>query len=314
MTATASADECAYGVADLHVDLPLQVRWEGRPRDLSMPGGSVTAESLRAGCVRTMVLSLFLPPRVRHTVDEQIAQLETAEGIVRANPGVFGPEGVTPIYATEGSQALAGHLDRIPELVARGVRLFGVVHNRHNDLADSATDTAAGRGGLTPEGERFVRAVYAAGALVDVSHASDEAFDGVARIARELGRPIVATHSNARALAHHPRNLTDEQLRAVAASGGIVGLNFHASFLRRDEAPATIDDVVRHAAHLGRVMSPANVALGSDLDGHIRPAVGLETHAGVPDLVRALCRAGIQGEALRGLLGDNVRRVLQARP
>lgn len=310
MPMTASADECSYGVADMHVDLPLMVRWEGRPRDLSQPGSAVTSESLRVGCVRTMVLSLFLPPRVPHTVDEQIAQLETAEAIVRENPDVFRPDGVTPVYATEGSQAFAGHLDRIPELVRRGVRIFGVVHNRHNDLADSATDTSAGRGGLTAEGERFVRAVYAAGALVDVSHSSDDTFADVARIARELGRPILATHSNARAIADHARNLTDDQLRAIAASGGVVGLNFHASFLRRDDAPATIDDVVRHAKHMTDVMSAANVALGSDLDGHIRPAVGLETHAGIPSLVRALCAAGIQGEALQGLLGDNVRKVL----
>ncbi len=257
-----------------------------------------------------VVLSLFLPQdldgRRRHTMDDLLGVLDTAERLARENSDALGDV----VHGVEGSQALAGHLDRIPELVLRGVRLFGPVHARDNDLADSATDPHPSRGGLTDEGERFVRAVYAAGALVDVSHSSDEAFEDVVRIAREIGRPVVASHSNARALAHHARNLTDEQLRAVAATGGVVGLNFHTPFLRADGEAATVDDVVRHALHMTRIMGSDHLAIGSDLDGEIRPAEGLGSHAGIPALVRALCRAGIQGSALRGLLGDNARRVI----
>ncbi|MBI2892746.1 MAG: membrane dipeptidase [Deltaproteobacteria bacterium] len=305
-------------VADLHVDLPYQVHYLERPADLGRPAGQVDAASLRAGRLRLIVLSLFMPndvpgqarrARRRKTLAELLAVTDTADRIVRSNPDLFGAGRIRAVYSVEGSDALADHLDRIPELVRRGVVLFGPVHSSHNELADSATDPRPGRGGLTALGERFIRAVYAAGALVDVSHSSDSAFDDIARIASDLQRPLVATHSNARALADHPRNLTDDQLRAIAASGGLVGLNFHIPFLRRDGA-ATIADVVGHAMHMRRVMGPGHLAIGSDLDGDIRPARGLETHAGLGDLARALDAAGIRGPELADLLGASAARLL----
>lgn len=306
--------EAPNGVADLHIDLPYQVHYRGRSPDLSVQTGQVRTATLRRGCVRLAVLALYVPSGMAHarqTPDELFALLDGAERIVRGNPGVFGASGATrAVFGIEGAQALAGALDRIPTLVRRGVRLFGPVHAHHNDLADSATDPRPARGGLTPEGERFVRAVYAAGGLVDVSHASDEAFADVARLARAASRPIVATHSNARALARHPRNLTDAQLRAIAASGGIAGLNFHAAFLRDDGAPATVADVVRHARHMIDVMGAAHVAIGSDLDGNIRAARGLGSHAGMPTLARALRDAGISSPDVRAILGENALRVL----
>jgi membrane dipeptidase len=305
------------GVADLHVDLPYQVHYRGRAADLSRPGRDVDAASLRAGCVRVLTLSIYLPsapPSRVHTLAELRAVLATADGIVRDNPALFaGPDApVRAVYGIEGAGALAGHADEVPALVRRGVRLFGLTHRFHNALADSATDARPGRGGLTPEGQVFVRAVYAAGGLVDVSHSSDATFDAVARLAREAHRPIVATHSDARALADHPRNLTDAQLRAVAASGGVVGLNFHSGFLRRGGGAATLADVVRHAVYMARVMGAAHVAIGSDFDGEIRPPRGLRSHADLPALARALRAAGLSPAEVRGILGDNVRRVLGA--
>lgn len=303
------------GAVDLHVDLPYQAHYRGRPLDLARPGADVTAGTLLAGCVRVLTFSLFLPsagPQQQHTMEELRAVLATADALVAANPGLFaGPDApVRPLYAIEGAGALAGHSAELPALVRRGVRLVALTHRYHNALADSATDERPGRGGLTPEGVVVARAVYAAGALVDVSHASDAAFEAIARLARQAGRPLVATHSNARALAEHPRNLTDAQLRAIAASGGLVGLNFHSGFLRRDGAPAALADVVRHALYLVRVMGAEHVALGSDFDGELRPAQGLRTHAQLPALARALRAAGLTAEQVRGLLGDNARRVL----
>jgi len=145
---------------------------------------------------------------------------------------------------------------------------------------------------------------------VDVSHASTEAFDDIARIALRRGRPLVASHSNARALTDHRRNLDDAQLRAIAASGGVVGLCFHEPFLRLGASRASALDVARHARHMTDVMGPTHVALGTDLDGLITPAEGLDSHAGIPALVEALRQEGIEGESLAGLLFDNATRVL----
>ncbi|RLB63807.1 MAG: dipeptidase [Deltaproteobacteria bacterium] len=306
---------CAYGVVDLHVDLPFQVHYRGRSPDLSQPGSDVTTASLRAGCVQLLVLSIFLPTGLKprpHSLDELLAVLATGEAIVAANPLLtLSPgSGVTVVFSLEGSQAVAARPDLIPSLVQRRVLLFGLVHAHHNDLADSSSDPHPGRGGLTPAGERFVDAVYRAGALVDLSHASDEAFEDVARIAHQWGRPLVATHSNARAITPHRRNLTDAQLRTIASSGGIVGLAFHSPFLRHDRKQATANQVAGHARHLMEVMGPSHVAIGSDLDGLIHHAAGLESHQGIPALINALHRQGIDGESLHALLRDNALRVL----
>jgi membrane dipeptidase len=297
------------------VNLPFQLHYRGRSRDLYQPGGDVSAASLEAGCVQLVVLSLFLPMGLRHrslTADELAAVLTTAEATVAANPTLSRAGGTATrvAYALEGSQPVASRPDLIAHLVARGVVLFGLVHIHHNDLADSSSDPHPQRGGLTPAGERFVAAVYQAGALVDLSHASDDTFADVAAIAHRWRRPLVASHSNARALTPHHRNLTDDQLRAIAASGGIVGLTFHSPFLRHDRQPATVDDVARHARHMIDVMGPSHVAIGSDLDGLIQHATGLETHRGMTALIAALKRHGIGGHALRALLRDNALRVL----
>jgi membrane dipeptidase len=300
-------------VADLHVDLPYQVHYRGRAADLTQPGGQVTAASLRAGPVRFALLSLFLWSGLReprHDYADFLALLDTGERIVSENRTVFGADGVDYLFSVEGSHALVGHEDALPTLIARGVRVYGLTHSRHNALADSATDRRRGHGGLSDAGRRFVRAVYAAGGLIDVSHCSDAAFAHIAAIARELDRPLIATHSNARALARHPRNLTDDQLRAIAASGGVVGLNFHSPFLRDDGARASIADVVRHARHMIAIMGAEHVAIGSDLDGAIRAARGLDSHAGMPALARALRDAGIGSDAVEQILGGNVARVL----
>lgn len=175
--------------------------------------------------------------------------------------------------------------------------------------AGSSTDPRHRNLGLTVDGRRFVRAVLAAGALVDLAHASESTFWDVAALAHEQGRPLLVSHTASRALRDHPRNLSDAQLREVARSGGVVGLTLHAPHLV-DGLEATVGDVARHAAHLVAVMGPTHVAIGSDIDGRIHPVRGLRTHAGIPKLARALRDAGLSG-ALGAILRSNAARVLR---
>jgi membrane dipeptidase len=141
-----------------------------------------------------------------------------------------------------------------------------------------------------------VRACEALGILVDTAHMTQTAFWDTARIAT---RPLVASHSNAHALSPNARNLTDRQLDAIAETGGLVGLNFHAAFLRADCAgdPDTpLETCIRHLDHLLGRLGERGVALGSDLDG-CDPPVALADVSGLPRLVEAMRRAGY-GEAL----------------
>ncbi len=304
------------GAVDLHVDLPFQVHYRDRAPDLAEAGGDLSRARLERGCVRTLVLSLFVPPddRAPPDLDDLLAVLETAETITRVNGWVrLGEPGpVAVVYAVEGAAPLAHDLDAIPDLVARGVLLFGLVHTHHDALAESSSDPRPHARGLSETGRAFAEAVYDAGALVDVSHASDASFDDVAAIARARKRPLVATHSNARAVAFHRRNLTDAQLRTIAATGGVVGLAFHAPFLNRAWRDADATDFARHAAHMEAVMGPGHVAIGSDLDGLIRPARGLDSHESLWSLAMHMRAEGIGESSLAGIMGGNALRVLSA--
>jgi membrane dipeptidase len=195
----------------------------------------------------------------------------------------------------------------VDQWVSRGVRLFGLVHGFDNQLAGSSS-TGTDRG-LTPRGREVVRRVHRAGALVDVSHASDAATADVLELAQKDGVPVVATHSNARALHAHARNLTDDQIRAIAASGGIVGVNFHARFLT-DRAKATLEDVVRHVRHIAKIGGIDHVAIGSDFEGGIRPPRELSDVRGFPRLSRALLEAGLSREDVTKVFHRNALRVL----
>jgi membrane dipeptidase len=310
VAAMAANPACAlpHGAVDLHVDLPFQVHYRHAE-------GVTRTGMLRAGCVRTVALSLFVPHQMQQRDFEAFsAVLESAEHTVRARG--WAPAGqavagqVAVIMAVEGAEPLADRLDAVPGLVARGVRLFGLVHTHHNRLATSSSDPHPSAGGLTARGRRFVEAVYAAGALVDVSHASDATFDDVAAIAARHRKPLVASHSNARAVTEHGRNLTDAQLRAIAASGGVVGVLFHAPFVRDDWREASVLDVADHVMHMRAVMGPGHVGVGSDLDGLIAPAKGLSSHAGYAALADALDGRGLDRGAIAGVLGGNAARVL----
>src|SRR6185295_6312080 len=150
-----------------------------------------------------------------------------------------------------------------------GLRLVSPCHAKNTLLSSSATGARVAFG-LTPLGKEFAERVYTRGALLDVSHVSDAAFADIAEIARAHHAPVVATHSNARALARHPRNLTDAQLRVIGETGGVAGVNFHSPFVTGDN-DATMADVVKQIEYMVKVAGVDHVAVGSDFDGGIRP-------------------------------------------
>jgi membrane dipeptidase len=189
------------------------------------------------------------------------------------------------------------------------VRIVGLVHTEHNALASSSGDPRPITHGLTAAGRDIVRRAHALAVPVDVSHASDRAVADTLALARETKGVVIATHSNARKLANHPRNLTDDQLRGIAATGGVVGLNFHSAFVVRGR-PATLEDVVQQALYLLKVAGTDHVALGADFEGGISPARGLEDASRFVDLARALRKAGLAEVVVRKLFSENALRVL----
>jgi membrane dipeptidase len=171
----------------------------------------------------------------------------------------------------------------------------------------SSPDTGPG---LTEEGRAFVRACNELRIVIDLSHMNERGFWDVAGLS---DAPLVATHSNVHALSPHTRNLTDRQLAAIRDTGGLVGINFAASFLRADGrmlADTSLDELVRHADHLIDRLGVEGVGLGSDFDGAVIPeAIG--DAAGLPKLVAALRTAGYDDETLEKLCFGNWLRVLE---
>ncbi|HEY6081746.1 MAG TPA: membrane dipeptidase [Polyangiaceae bacterium] len=309
------AAETRFAVVDLHVDLPYQLVYHAKP--LREGTGQAGLAALRAGSVSGVVLPLFVPrdvaPGGPRTSDLEasyrsvLSELLGGEGL--AAPGCLASSNIRSWLSFEGAGPLADAPESLTAWVARGVRIVGLVHTEHNALASSSGDARPSSFGLSEAGRALVRRAHALGVAVDVSHASDRAVREVLALARETSGVVVATHSNARALCDHPRNLGDADLRGIAATGGVIGLNFHAPFVVRGR-PATLDDVVRQAKYLVRVAGEDHVAIGADFEGGIRPARGLENASHFPDLARALARAGFSDQALRKLLSENALRVL----
>lgn len=318
--AGADAAERPVGVVDLHVDLSYQYNYRHHP--FSDGTGQYASNRLRRAGVVGVVLPLYVPRGVSDT-GPRLQDLEfsatrvlaaLAASRVYAAPGCAAAAGdrVRTWLAFEGAAPLASAPESAAAWVGRGVKLFGLVHTYDNALATSSGVSPPSSRGLSAKGRDLVQAIARAGGIVDVSHASDPATRDVIALAEAAHFPVVASHSDARALAEHPRNLTDDQLRAIARTGGVIGVNFHSPFLARGRR-ATLDDVVRTIGHMVAVAGEDHVAIGSDFEGDIRPPAGLEDARGFPRLSAALAAAGMPRDVVEKIFAKNALRVLCAR-
>jgi membrane dipeptidase len=288
---------------------------------------------MRAGRVRAVVWALYTEndrgehPVVRtlRMIDiaerlaarhaDAIALCRTAAEIERANAA-----GKTAaILSIENGVAVLDRIELLRTYWRLGVRAMGLVWNGRNAIADGCGEEGAGSK-LTSFGRAVVDEMFRLGMLVDVSHLSRAGFWDVAERAGAAGRPFIASHSNARALCDHRRNLDPDQLRAVARSGGVVGVNFYPPFLRVPDpaAPphtsgASIDDVVAHVEAIAETTgSLDHVGIGADYDGISSGPRGLEDPSCYPALAGALERRGLKPAEVEKVLFANFFRVFRA--
>jgi membrane dipeptidase len=254
---------------------------------------------------------------------------------------------IAGILGIEGGHALEESLEKLEWFFARGLRCLTLVWNNHLSWIRSC-QAGAGAGvpeGLSSFGREVVRRMNALGIVVDLSHAGERAF----RDALETStKPVIASHSGCRALHDHPRNLTDGELRALAAHGGVAGIVFHPGFLdaqaRAEEArvralpeytgiaethpaarflaqqrvmramaaPLPAGRLVDHVVHAVRIAGIDHVGLGSDYDGVERGPEWLEDARGYSVLAELLARRGFGDEELAKILGGNMERVFRA--
>lgn len=205
----------------------------------------------------------------------------------------------------ENGYAIGLDIHNLRHFRDRGVVYVTLCHNGDNDICDSARGQSE-HGGLSHFGREVVHEMNRLGLMIDLSHAAESTFWDVLR---ESNMPVVCSHSSCRVLCDHPRNLTDEQMRALAQKGGVMQVTFYNGFLVKD-GQATLTDAVRHINHAVEVMGIEHVGIGSDFDGD-GGVPGVANASEMLNLTCALLRAGYSKEDLRLLWGENFLRVMR---
>jgi membrane dipeptidase len=213
---------------------------------------------------------------------------------------------VAAFLAIEGGEAIGESLDELRSFHRRGVRLMTLTWNHRNAIARGVG--APPPGGLTAFGQQVVALMEELGMIVDVSHLADEALDDVLRMAR---RPLVASHSNAKAVHNHRRNLTDDQARRIADTGGLIGLTFAGVFIDADPAKVTLERTMQHLDRLVSAAGIEHVGLGTDFDGFTRPyGMVMRDCTDLPELTAAMLARGYTPDAIARIMGGNWLRVI----
>jgi len=249
--------------------------------------------------VRMIAAGLDLAARA----GERLRIVRTAEDLAACTrPG--GPQAM--LLAVEGAHSLAGSLEMLVAFHALGVRLLTLTWNHANPFGSGCRSDPREDRGLTPLGRELFAEAGRLGIVLDFAHASAATFDGA--LEASAGPPLVS-HTACAALRPHPRNLTDEQLRRVAAAGGVAGITFCPAFLA--ERDATLDDLVAHVRHAVETAGPEAVALGSDFDGVPGLPAGIAGCEDWPLVIAALERGGLTPATIEAVAWKNAVRLLE---
>jgi microsomal dipeptidase-like Zn-dependent dipeptidase len=208
------------------------------------------------------------------------------------------PAQVSALLAIEGLHALDGKLESVDTLYAAGFRMMGLAHFFDNEVAASAHGVT--HAGLTPLGRKVIARMESLGIIVDLAHSSKQTVQEVLAMAT---RPVVVSHTGVAATCAGPRNLTDEQLRAIAANGGLVGIGYWDGAV----CEPTVANIVKAIRHAVQVAGAAHVALGSDFDGATRTPFDTRGMAAITD---GLLTAGMEQETIARVMGGNTRDFL----
>ncbi len=214
---------------------------------------------------------------------------------------------IAAILSIEGGEALEGDLGVLRVLYKLGVRLLTLTWNQRNQIADGIGESRTGSG-LTEFGLKVIDEMNDLGMLIDVSHLSETGFWDVVKRSKA---PIVASHSNCYALCPHLRNLKDEQIKALADKGGVIGITFVPNFLTQEKRKTTVEDVVKHIDYLVEKVGVDYVGLGSDFDGTGGLPLGLEGVDKIPNITEELLDRGYKEKDIKKILGENFLRVFK---
>ena len=345
---------------DGHNDLPWRLRQDGDTAftklDIAkrLDSGQTDIPRLREGGVKAQYWSVYIPSEQPNPARTVLDQIDLVYRMVERYPDDFAlatsadeveaavkAGKIASLIGIEGGVAIEDDLALLRDFARLGARYMTLTHNKTLGWADAATDGPK-HAGLTEFGERVVREMNRLGMLVDISHVSPEVMDDVLRVSKA---PVIASHSSARAIADHPRNIPDAILKRIPANGGVVMVNFYSGFVvpaavrQNREAQAdlqkkypdpaeyqkalrefnrahpmprgTVGDVADHIMHIIAVAGVDHVGIGSDFDGITSSPVGLDDASDYPRLTEELLRRGVSEGDVHKILGGNALRALR---
>ncbi len=214
------------------------------------------------------------------------------------------------IYTIEDSGIYGDDIQKVDKAYALGVRIATLTWNHENALGyPNSFHKTIMKQGLKPFGFEVIEKMNRLGIIIDVSHLSDGGFYDVAKTSK---KPFIATHSNSRTLADHPRNLTDEMIKLLAEKGGVIGLNFNPPFLKtsNDARVSSIRDMIRHLKYIQNIGGTDVLAIGTDFDG-ITGNLEIDSPEKMPLLPEALEQAHFSQTSIEKICSKNVIRVLK---
>ena len=295
-----------------HVDYP-RAREGGLDAaffSIYMPGTVTGPEAVKR--------SLLLIDAVRRLAEQhpgEIALATSAADVRAANKaGKF-----AALMGMEGGHMIDDNLSILRDYQRLGVRYLTLSHSVNTNWSDSSGDKPA-HNGLTDFGKDVVRELNRLGVMVDISHVADKTFWDALEVSRA---PLLASHSSCRALSGHPRNMTDDMIKALGAKGGVIMINYSTTFLSNELYEATQNNVpaaerprvswekiVDHIDHAVKLVGATHVGLGSDFDGTTVPD-GMDDVSKLPKITAALRQKGYAEQDVRNILGENILRLME---
>ena len=320
---------------DGHNDLPWAVRSQGgssfESLDIAQPTSLHTdVPRLRAGGLKAQFWSVWVPAgtdRTGNALLQTLEQIQLVHDMCDRYPDVFEladtaadverivSEGkIASMIGVEGGHSIQNSLQVLRMLYEQGARYMTLTHSKTLAWADSATDEPKNNG-LSPFGKEVVREMNRLGMLVDLSHVSPKCMQDALEVAEA---PVIFSHSSARAICDHPRNVPDDVLKLTAENGGVVMVNFMSGYVvptdqleKNKQERGDYKIVCDHIEHIINVAGIDHVGIGSDFDGVRRLPVGLEDVSYYPNITQELLNRGYNKEQIHKVLGGNIIRVLK---